>query len=111
MNKDKQQKNEIARQAQQEQWNDLSNDPRSIDPNEISGKFKMPQNFYKRVMEMEKEVDTKRENCSEILIRQLIGLYSEAIEYFAFVEQEQRCMELQMRMQSILVRPYVLDCL
>lgn len=76
-----------------------------------TGKFKMPENFYKRVMEMEKEVDKQRDKCDESLIRGLMQLYSDAIEYFGFIDQPQRCSELQMRMQSILVRPYVLDCL
>ena len=38
-------------------------------------------------------------------------LYSDAIEYFGYIDQVERCGELQMRMQSILVRPYVLECL
>ena len=53
---------------------------------DITGKFKLPQNFYRRVMELEKEVEKLKENCPEVIIRQLIGLYSEAIEYFAFIE-------------------------
>jgi len=32
----------------------------------------MPDNFYKRVMEMEKEVDKQRENCDEKIIRGLM---------------------------------------
>lgn len=51
-----------------------------------TGKFKMPENFYKRVMEMEKEVDKKREKCEESLIRGLMQLYSDAIEYFGFID-------------------------
>jgi hypothetical protein len=52
-----------------------------------TGKFKMPDNFYKRVMEMEKEVDKLKENCNEPLIRGLMQLYSDAIEYFGFIDQ------------------------
>jgi hypothetical protein len=47
----------------------------------------MPDNFYKRVMEMEKEVDKLKENCNEPLIRGLMQLYSDAIEYFGFIDQ------------------------
>ena len=46
----------------------------------------MPDNFYKRVMEMEKAVDKLKENCSEPLLKELMQLYSEAIEYFGFVD-------------------------
>jgi len=71
----------------------------------------MPKNFYQRVLEMEKQVEKYKENCSEPLLKGLMHLYSEAIEYFGFMDQPDKCMQLQMRMQSILVRPYVLDCL
>ena len=60
---------------------------------------------------MEKEIDKLKENCSEVTLKSLMQLYSEAIEYFGFMDEPKRCSELQMRMQSILVRPYVLDCL
>ena len=71
----------------------------------------MPVDFYKRLLELEKEVEKKREECSEVLLKGLTQLYSEAIEYFGYIDQVDKCMELQMRMQSILVKPYVLECL
>jgi hypothetical protein len=71
----------------------------------------MPVDFYKRVLELEKEVDKLKENCSEPLLKGLTQIYSEAIEYFGYIDQVDRCIELQMRMQSILVKPYVLECL
>ena len=76
-----------------------------------TGKFKMPVDFYKRVLELEKEVEKLKEKCTEPLLKGLTQLYSEAIEYFGYIDQVDRCYELQMRMQSILVKPYVLECL
>lgn len=60
---------------------------------------------------MEKEIDKFKEKSDERTIRGLISLYSEAIEYFAYLEQMDRVADMQQRMQSILVRPYVLDAL
>lgn len=71
----------------------------------------MPPDFYKNVLELEKEVDKHKENCSETLLKGLTTLYSEAIEFFGYKDQLDKCAELQMRMQSILVKPYVLECL
>ena len=71
----------------------------------------MPVDFYKRVLELEKEVDKLKEKCSEPLLKGITQLYSEAIEYFGYIDQVDRCYELQMRMQSILVKPHVLECL
>jgi len=71
----------------------------------------MPVDFYKRVLELEKEVDKLKTKCPEPLLKGLTQLYSEAIEYFGYIDQVDRCYELQMRMQSILVKPYVLECL
>ena len=47
----------------------------------------MPENFYQRVMEMEREVDKLKGDPPEPLIRGLMRLYSDAIEYFGFVDQ------------------------
>jgi len=38
-------------------------------------------------------------------------LFSDAIEYFGANDDNEMCIDLNMRMQSILVRPYILDCL
>jgi hypothetical protein len=51
----------------------------------------MPENFYKRVMDMEKEIERHRENSDEATIRTLIQLYSDAIEYHACFDQMDRC--------------------
>ena len=67
--------------------------------------------FYQRVMELEKLLELYKDKTPENLLKTLTNLYSDAIEYFGFVNQPDKCIELQMRMQSILVRPYVLDCL
>ena len=59
-----------------------------------TGKFKMPVDFYKRVLELEKEVEKLKENCSETLLKGLTTLYSEAIEYFGYIDQVDKCCEL-----------------
>ena len=46
----------------------------------------MPVDFYKRVLELEKEVEKLKENCSETLLKGLTTLYSEAIEYFGYID-------------------------
>ena len=38
-------------------------------------------------------------------------LFSDAIEYYGANDDNEMCIDLNMRMQSILVRPYILDCL
>jgi len=58
----------------------------------------MPVDFYKRVLELEKEVDKLKEKSTEPLLKGLTTLYSEAIEYFGYIDQVDRCYELQMRM-------------
>ena len=40
-----------------------------------------------------------------------MALYSQAIEYYGFIDDVDRCADLNMRMQGILVRPYILDSL
>ncbi len=37
--------------------------------------------------------------------------YSDAIEYYGAIDDNEMCIDLNMRMQSVLVRPYILDCL
>ena len=78
---------------------------------DMTGKFQMPNNFYQRVLELEREIERLQEKTPEPLLKGLMTLYSEAIEYFGYIDEVERCGELQMRMQSILVRPYVLECL
>lgn len=38
-------------------------------------------------------------------------LYSDAIEYYGAQDDHEMCIDLNMRMQSVLVRPYILDVL
>ena len=71
----------------------------------------MPENFYQKVLEYERQVEILKEKCPEKILKGLTNLYSDAIEYFGFLDDHKQCLELQMRMQGILVRPYVLDCL
>lgn len=40
-----------------------------------------------------------------------MALFSEAIEYYGANDDHEMCIDLNMRMQSILVRPYILDSL
>ena len=60
-----------------------------IDPDDAdqTGKFEMPDNFYQRVMEMEREVDKLKGDSPEHLLKGLMRLYSDAIEYFGFIDQ------------------------
>ena len=41
-----------------------------------SGKFKMPVDFYKRILELEKEIDKLKEKSPEPLLTGLTKLYS-----------------------------------
>ena len=61
---------------------------------DLSGKFKMPKDFYRRVLDLEKEIEKHKEKCSEPLLKGLMSLYSEAIEYFGFIDQVDKCGEL-----------------
>lgn len=45
------------------------------------------------------------------LLQTLMTLYSDAIDYFGAMDDHEMCIDLNMRMQSVLVRPYILDCL
>lgn len=71
----------------------------------------MPENFYQRMLEYERQVELLKEKCPESVLKGLTNLYSDAIEYFGYLDDHTKCTELQMRMQGILVRPYVLNCL
>lgn len=59
-----------------------------------TGKFTMPPDFYKRVLELEKLVDLYKERCPENLLKTLTQLYSDAIEYFGFMDNSEKCIEL-----------------
>ena len=53
---------------------------------DLSGKYKMPFNFYGRVLELEKEIEKLKEETPEVILKGLMSLYSEAIEYFGFID-------------------------
>lgn len=71
----------------------------------------MPEQFYERLLDYERQIETLKHKCPEPLLKKLTNLYSDAIEYHGYMDNHQKCLELQMRMQDILVRPYILDCL
>lgn len=50
-------------------------------------------------------------NTPHDLLQTLMALYSDAIEYYGANDDHEMCIDLNMRMQSVLVRPYILDCL
>lgn len=52
-----------------------------------------------------------KENTPHDLLQTLMALYSDAIEYYGANDDHEMCIDLNMRMQSVLVRPYILDCL
>ena len=52
-----------------------------------------------------------KENTPHDLLQTLMTLYSDAIEYYGANDDHEMCIDLNMRMQSVLVRPYILDCL
>ena len=52
-----------------------------------------------------------QQNTPHDLLQTLMVLYSDAIEYYGANDDHEMCIDLNMRMQSVLVRPYILDCL
>jgi hypothetical protein len=46
----------------------------------------MPENFYERVLEMEHLIELQKEDVEEPLLRELMDLYSSAIEYFGYMD-------------------------
>ena len=53
---------------------------------DLSGKFKMPFDFYGRVLQLEKEIEKHKEKTEEPVLKGLMQLYSEAIEYFGYID-------------------------
>ena len=45
--------------------------------------YKLPENFYERVLDFERQIESQKENCSESLIKGMTNLYSDAIEFHA----------------------------
>ena len=53
---------------------------------DMTGKFTMPNNFYQRVLELEREIERLKEETPEPILKGLMSLYSEAIEYFGYID-------------------------
>jgi hypothetical protein len=51
----------------------------------------MPPDFYKQVLDLEREIETAKEHCSEDTLKKLTDLYSSAIEYFGFKDEHNKC--------------------
>jgi thiaminase len=49
----------------------------------------LPQDFYKRVLDLERQVDTLKEKCPEELFKELSDLFRDAIEYFGFLDDQE----------------------
>ena len=73
--------------------------------------FSLPEKFFDKVLEIERQIDELKDNTPHDLLQTLIKLYSDAIEFYGANDDNEMCIDLNMRMQSILVRPYILDCL
>ena len=73
--------------------------------------FQLPEKFFDKVLEIERQIDDLKENTPHDLLQTLMTLYSDAIEYYGANDDHEMCIDLNMRMQSVLVRPYILDCL
>ena len=63
------------------------------------------------MLEIEQQIEELEANTPHDLLQTLMTLYSDAIEYYGAMDDNEMCIDLNMRMQSILVRPYILDCL
>ena len=63
------------------------------------------------MLEIEQQIDELRENTPHDLLETLLKLYSDAIEYYGAQDEDEMCIDLNMRMQSVLVRSYILDSL
>ena len=53
---------------------------------DMTGKFSMPNNFYERVLTFEREIERQREETPEAILKGLMQIYSEAIEYFGYID-------------------------
>lgn len=76
-----------------------------------SRQFQLPEKFFDKVLEIERQIDEMQQNTPHDLLQTLMALYSDAIEYYGANDDHEMCIDLNMRMQSVLVRPYILDCL
>ena len=64
---------------------------KALDP---KTKYKMPDNFYERVLDLERQIDTLKSKCPELLLKNLTNLYSDAIEYHGYMDNHKKCLEL-----------------
>ena len=84
-------------------------------------KYKLPDRFHERVLELEIQIEWQKEHVHHDILKQFTSLYSviplslltlqEAIEYYGYMDEIETCMDLNMRMQSILVKQHVLEAL
>jgi hypothetical protein len=49
-------------------------------------KYTLPKDFYKKVLELERQVDSLKLQCPENTFKELSDLYRDAIEYFGFID-------------------------
>lgn len=54
----------------------------------------MPENFYERVLNYERQIDTLKENCPQRIVTTVTNLYQEAINYYCFENDVEKCSEL-----------------
>jgi hypothetical protein len=47
----------------------------------------MPENFYDRVLNYERKIETKKEKCPHSLITSLTNLYQAAIDYHFYMHE------------------------
>lgn len=57
-----------------EGFEDLTKAHEEIKEEEVH--VKMPENFYKRVMELERELDKKQEKCDDQIVLDLMALFT-----------------------------------
>ena len=74
-------------------------------------RFALPKKFHERVLELEKKIDMLQENTPQHTLQTLLHLYGQAIEYYGSVDKNEICVDLNARMQQLLVRPEVLEAL
>ncbi len=67
-------------------------------------KYALPERFHERVLQLEITIERQKEHTTHEALKQLTELYSQAIEYYGYMDDVETCMDLNLRMQSILVK-------
>ena len=60
--------------------------------------FSLPEKFFDKVLEIERQIDELRENTPHDLLQTLMSLYSDAIEFYSANDDHEMCLDLNMRM-------------